>query len=268
MANHLALRCLICLFGCRVHLPIRTHCKGDCWLMAQEKRCWYLPRKLQKSCCLVMVRRLNLEHFIPWIFQTLFLESFPTVNFYNNERWFFTILAADHLGIFSYWRVDILSGAGDNTNEDSDVWFYTRISNYPFKFITKATFTKTKFKMQSSFIIISLVWTNSTKRKARNEKRRIVPFFCYSQSDHNLKILLIGNSGVGKSCILTRFSVMIDYSEIARQVQPKLPQYHRRRFRNFYINRKESKVHRHQRIKMQASVSMTFCYRKWDTAGQ
>lgn len=27
-----------------------------------------------------------------------------------------------------------------------------------------------------------------------------------NEYDHNLKILLIGNSGVGKSCILTRFS--------------------------------------------------------------
>jgi hypothetical protein len=37
-------------------------------------------------------------------------------------------LAADHLGIFSYWRVDIMSGAGDNTNEDSDIWF--NINNF------------------------------------------------------------------------------------------------------------------------------------------
>ena len=43
-------------------------------------------------------------------------------------RWFLTILAADHLGIFSYWRVDIMSGAGDNTNEDSDIWF--NINNF------------------------------------------------------------------------------------------------------------------------------------------
>jgi hypothetical protein len=43
-------------------------------------------------------------------------------------RWFFTILAADHLGIFSYWRTDIMSGAGDNTNEDSDIWF--NINNF------------------------------------------------------------------------------------------------------------------------------------------
>jgi len=68
-----------------------------------------------------MVRRLNLEHFIPRFHETLFLESFPTVNIYNNKRWFFTILAADHLGIFSYWRVDIMSGASDNTNEDCDI---------------------------------------------------------------------------------------------------------------------------------------------------
>ena len=33
-----------------------------------------------------------------------------------NFRWFFTILAADHFGIFSYWRIYIMSGAGDNTN--------------------------------------------------------------------------------------------------------------------------------------------------------
>ena len=36
-------------------------------------------------------------------------------------RWFTTLLAANHFGIFSYWKIDIMSGAGDNTNEDSDI---------------------------------------------------------------------------------------------------------------------------------------------------
>jgi hypothetical protein len=46
-------------------------------------------------------------------------------------------LAADHLGIFSYWRVDIMSGAGDNTNDDSDIWF--NLNNFKlihFSFLT------------------------------------------------------------------------------------------------------------------------------------
>lgn len=30
-----------------------------------------------------------------------------------------SLLAADYFGIFSYWRVDIMSGASDNTAEDS-----------------------------------------------------------------------------------------------------------------------------------------------------
>lgn len=132
MANHLGLCRYLNLSWCRILISIRSHYQRNGWFLAKEKRSWYLPRKLQKSCCLVVVRCLNLEHFIPRFHETLFLESFPTVNFYNNKRWFFTILAADHLGIFSYWRVDIMSGASDNTNEDCDVWFYSTISNYSF----------------------------------------------------------------------------------------------------------------------------------------
>lgn len=132
MANHLDLCRYLNLSWCCFLISICSHSQINGWFLAKEKWCWYLWRKLQKSCYLVMVRRFNLERFIPRIHETLFLESFPTVNFYNNKRWFFTILAADHLGIFSYWRVDIMSGAGDNTNEDCDVWFYSTISNYPF----------------------------------------------------------------------------------------------------------------------------------------
>jgi len=28
-------------------------------------------------------------------------------------------MAADHFGVFSYWRTDIMSGPGDNSNDDS-----------------------------------------------------------------------------------------------------------------------------------------------------
>ena len=47
--------------------------------------------------------------------------TFSHCNFFSYFSWFFTILAAEHLGIFSYWRIDVLSGAGDNTDEESDV---------------------------------------------------------------------------------------------------------------------------------------------------
>ena len=32
-----------------------------------------------------------------------------------------TLLLADKLGIFRQWKIDIFSGAGDNSNEDSFV---------------------------------------------------------------------------------------------------------------------------------------------------
>lgn len=31
-------------------------------------------------------------------------------------------MLAEKLGIFRYWRKDIFSGPGDNSNEDSFVW--------------------------------------------------------------------------------------------------------------------------------------------------
>lgn len=42
-------------------------------------------------------------------------------NFYwhHAPQWFLTIMLSYKLGIFSYWRVDIMSGPGDNTSEDS-----------------------------------------------------------------------------------------------------------------------------------------------------
>mgnify|MGYP003461506588 FL=1 len=39
----------------------------------------------------------------------------------NNDRWFFTIILAEKLGIFKYWRIDIFNGAADNSPEDSFV---------------------------------------------------------------------------------------------------------------------------------------------------
>lgn len=50
--------------------------------------------------------------------------------------------------MFSYWRIDILSGAGDNTNEDSDVWlkniklFQLKLINLLFICLDKAYLTK------------------------------------------------------------------------------------------------------------------------------
>lgn len=38
-----------------------------------------------------------------------------------NDRWFFTIILAEKLGIFKYWRIDIFNGAADNSPEDSFV---------------------------------------------------------------------------------------------------------------------------------------------------
>ncbi len=70
---------------------------------------------------MVVVYGSNMELVIPRIYEAVLLEHFPIVHLFHYFRWFFTILAADHFGIFSYWRIDIMSGAGDNTNEDSDV---------------------------------------------------------------------------------------------------------------------------------------------------
>lgn len=33
-----------------------------------------------------------------------------------------TLLLADEFGMFNYWRVDMFSGAGDNSNDDSYIW--------------------------------------------------------------------------------------------------------------------------------------------------
>ena len=70
---------------------------------------------------MVVVYGADVESGVSWVYEAVFLEYFSVVIFYCYNRWFFTILAADHFGIFSYWRIDIMSGAGDNTNEDSDV---------------------------------------------------------------------------------------------------------------------------------------------------
>jgi hypothetical protein len=45
------------------------------------------------------------------LFKRYFWHVFP--------MWFTTLLLADHFGMFSYWRVDILCGPSDNTAEDS-----------------------------------------------------------------------------------------------------------------------------------------------------
>lgn len=51
--------------------------------------------------------------FYPGFFKRYFWHIAP--------QWFFTILLAEKLGFFKYWRIDIFSGAGDNSNEDSFV---------------------------------------------------------------------------------------------------------------------------------------------------
>ena len=62
--------------------------------------------------------------------------------------------------------------------------------------------------------------------------------------------MLIGNSGVGKSCILTRFSVSYKLNELARQIQSEFPEHNRCGLRNYNINL-ESKVHQRERIELQ-----------------
>ena len=47
----------------------------------------------------------------PGMFHRYFWHAFPL--------YFSTLILADQFGIFSYWHVDVLSGAGDNTAEDS-----------------------------------------------------------------------------------------------------------------------------------------------------
>lgn len=37
------------------------------------------------------------------------------------QRWFVSILLAEKMGLFKYWRIDIFSGAADNSPEDSFV---------------------------------------------------------------------------------------------------------------------------------------------------
>lgn len=51
------------------------------------------------------------NHGWPGLFKTFFWHHAPS--------WFLTLLIAEKLGIFSYWHVDIMSGPGDNTNDDS-----------------------------------------------------------------------------------------------------------------------------------------------------
>ena len=79
VANYLGMRSYLSLLGMHFHLPILPHCPINGWFMAKKKWSWYFPRKLQKSRELDMVCRPNLEHFIPRIHETIFLEIVPNV---------------------------------------------------------------------------------------------------------------------------------------------------------------------------------------------
>ena len=47
----------------------------------------------------------------PGFFRHYFWHVFPL--------WFTSLLLADKMGMFSYWRIDLMAGAGDNTSDDS-----------------------------------------------------------------------------------------------------------------------------------------------------
>ena len=51
------------------------------------------------------------NHAFPGFLKTYFWHYAP--------QWFLTLCLADRLGLFTQWRVDIMSGPGDNTNDDS-----------------------------------------------------------------------------------------------------------------------------------------------------
>ena len=53
----------------------------------------------------------NWNHSFPGFLKLYFWNYAP--------QWFFTLLLADRLGFFTFWRVDIMSGPGDDTNDDS-----------------------------------------------------------------------------------------------------------------------------------------------------
>jgi len=55
----------------------------------------------------------NILAYYPGFFKHYFWHIAP--------QWFLTLLLAEKLGIFKYWRIDIFSGAADNSPEDSFV---------------------------------------------------------------------------------------------------------------------------------------------------
>ncbi len=56
----------------------------------------------------------NILGFYPGFFKKYFWHIAPQY-FIVNHRWFFTIMFAEKLGFFKYWRVDIFNGAADNS---------------------------------------------------------------------------------------------------------------------------------------------------------
>jgi solute carrier family 25 oxoglutarate transporter 11 len=54
----------------------------------------------------------------PGLFKNFFWHVAPMYYFFK-FRWFTTLLLADEFGMFDYWSVDMMSGPGDNSNDDS-----------------------------------------------------------------------------------------------------------------------------------------------------
>lgn len=55
----------------------------------------------------------NILNYYPGFFKNYFWKIAP--------QWFISILLAEKLGLFKYWRIDIFGGAADNSPEDSFV---------------------------------------------------------------------------------------------------------------------------------------------------
>lgn len=113
---HLHLRDLL---GCCLYLPLRLLSQGNGGLLAQEERNRSIQRELQAS---IYLRVVQSEYIgvLPRFLQKLLLAHCSSV-LYLLFRWFMTLLVAEKLGIFKYWRVDIFNGPGDNSPEDSFV---------------------------------------------------------------------------------------------------------------------------------------------------
>lgn len=66
----------------------------------------------------------NYRKAMSWLwyheFSTNYYPGFFKNYFFNQFPWMFmTLMIGDSLGIFSYWQVDMYSGAGTNSSEDN-----------------------------------------------------------------------------------------------------------------------------------------------------